>query len=193
MNLKSLRNKFLSQLPVVGPHADIEAELMLAGLKPITWTVVVPEDKHIEDLRIKIRHEGRKRLDEAVKEGKLIAIDVEQALPQDPGNLTIIRHYAQPENEDKLKRIAAFNTNAFNGEPSSIDLGVDMGYHLGYRKRDILFFNWIINSRLLPDKLKEKIIDINRYSQIALRERLLEQAGHSPDEWYSYVQSLDAN
>lgn len=72
-----MRRSFLSAFPVIGPHADIEMELMLAGKKPITWTFVAPDDATCDDIRMQKAHRDRKLLDRAVTQGKLISVDVE--------------------------------------------------------------------------------------------------------------------
>lgn len=195
MNLKSLKRKFLATLPVIGPHANIEAEMMLAGKKPITWMHAMKENEHTEDIRLKIEQRGRKLLDKAVESGQLIAIDVKQLNPNHPNGGMVFRHYAQPDNEEKLKLIAAYNTAAFNGKEPSQELekalDKDFGHYLGYRKRDILFFNNIINSRHVPNVIKDKILDLNVRSQKAYRDTQLEKAGYDVKEWYEDIKRLD--
>lgn len=183
MSLKSLKEKFLSALPVIGPHADIEADLMLAGKKPLMWTFVAPDEMHFDDPRMQKQHEDRKRLDQAVKEGKLIALDITRDNAGHPDSINVFRHYAQPEEEDKLKRIVAFNEKTFNFQDySEVNLDKDIGHYLGYRRRDILFFNNTIGSPYLPEAAKRWIVGLNESAQRAYRTRLLEECGHNSDE-----------
>lgn len=42
-------NSVVGRLPVIGPHAGIEAELMLAGKKPLTWIMVYPDNAQLSD------------------------------------------------------------------------------------------------------------------------------------------------
>ncbi|WP_421896394.1 hypothetical protein [Marinoscillum sp.] len=190
--LKSLKNKLLAAFPIIGPHADIEAEMMLAGKKPVTWMFVMPDDGKPRDIRIKLEQEGRKKLDQAVKEGKLVSIDVEQRHPQAPNGKLIFRHYAQKGNEKSLKRISTFNKEAFNGLEHTVQLDKDIGYYLGYRKRDIFFFNHVINSSYVPSQWKVKMINMNSYCQRAFQETQLEKAGYNLKEWDEYIREIES-
>tara|TARA_R110002124_G_scaffold73157_11_gene196239 strand:- start:1580 stop:2236 length:657 start_codon:yes stop_codon:yes gene_type:complete len=182
MSIQSIKSRFLASFPVIGPHADIEADLMLAGKKPITWVFVAPDEARFDDPRMQRQHEGRKRLDKAVEEGRLIAIDVEQRYDEHPEYVGVYRHYAQPENEEKLKQVVAFNKQAFNGrDVSQVELDKDMGHYLGYRRRDIFFFNNVINAPLLPEGLRDVIIRFNAPCQQALGEKLLAEVKKSLD------------
>lgn len=185
MNSKSLRRNFLAAFPVVGPHSDIETELMLAGKKPMTWTFVAPDDATFDDSRMQKAHRDRKLLDKAVAEGKLIAVDVEHRDPDYPEHVAIFRHYAQPGQEESLKRVSEFNKQAFNfNDLSEVDLDKDMGHYLGYKKRDILFFNHVVNSSLLPDFVVNAVIRLNSSCQVARREKLLLEAGYDLRVWH---------
>ena len=186
-----IKTRFLSEFPVIGPYTDIEADLMLAGKKPLTWTLVVPEDCLHEGIGTLIEHEGRKRLDKAVEEGRLISRDVEVKHPDSPAEPMIFRHYAQPDKKDSLKQMADFNTAAFNfKDVSRIHLDKSIGEHLGYRKRDRFLFENVINNPLLPDKIKDFLIDMNAACQQALREKLLHDAGYKLDKWEQNIGDL---
>lgn len=191
--MQSIKSRFLASFPVIGPHADIEADLMLAGKKPITWVFVAPDEAKFDDPRMQRQHEGRKRLDRAVEEGRLIAIDVEQRYDEHPEYVGVYRHYAQPENEEKLKQVVAFNKQAFNGrDVSQVELDKDMGHYLGYRRRDIFFFNNVINAPLLPEGLRDVIIRFNAPCQQALGEKLLAEVKKSLDTTAKNLQNLQS-
>jgi hypothetical protein len=175
-----MKRSFLALFPVVGPHADIEAELMLVGKKPITWSLVVPDDVTFKAWRTQKEHQDRKLLDQAVAEGKLIAVDVEMRHPDQ--HITIFRHYAQLGQEENLRRVSEFNKHAFNSDHlPEVDLDKDIGHYLGYKKRDILFFN---NFNLLPNFITRAIINLNSLCQQARREKLLIEAGYDLQAWY---------
>lgn len=168
----------MAAFPVVGPHADIEAELMLAGGKPLMWMPVAPDDAVFDDPYLQREHEGRKRLDKAVEDGKLISIDVEHALPDNPENIKVTRHYAQPENEEKLERVVAFNKQAFSfNDVSDVHLDQDIGHYLGYRRRDILFFSHVVSSDFVPASIASALVKLNAPFQQARREQLLLDSG----------------
>jgi hypothetical protein len=144
--LKNAFNAVAGNLPVIGPHAGIEAELLLAGKKPLGWTSVDPDNMVFNDPQMQAEHEGRKKLDEAVRQGKLVSADVVVHTANDEkGNRVnletpwLFRHYCQPGNEENLQRIVAFNTKAFNFEEPDYALleGKDIGEYLGYRSKDI--------------------------------------------------------
>jgi hypothetical protein len=184
VNIRSIKRSFLAAFPVVGPHTNIEAELMLAGKKPLTWTFVAPDDMTFKDLSMQKDHQGRKLLDCAVAERKLIAVDIEQRDPDHPEYVVVFRHYAQPGQEENLKRVSEFNRRAFNRlDLSEVSLDQDMGHYLGYQRRDILFFNHIVHSGFLPDFIIGKIIDFNSSCQRARREKLLLEAGYDLQAW----------
>ena len=164
----------------IGNIADYQC--VIARKKPLTWVFVVPDEAKFDDPRMQRQHEGRKRLDKAVEEGRLIAIDVEQRYDEHPEYVGVYRHYAQPENEEKLKQVVAFNKQAFNGrDVSQVDLDKDIGHYLGYRRRDIFFFNNVINTPLLPEGLRDAIIRFNAPCQQALGEKLLAEVEKSLD------------
>jgi hypothetical protein len=184
MDIKSIKRSFLAAFPVVGPHANIEAELMLAGKKPITWAFVASDEVILRGLGAQKKQQGRKLLDRAVADGKLIAVDVECPYPEHPEYVAIFRHYAQLGQEENLARVSECNRRAFNRLGlSEVPLGKDMGYYLGYRKRDILFFNYVVNSNLLPMFIKRGIIGLHSPCQRARREELLLEAGYDLQAW----------
>lgn len=177
MRLSFLKESFLAAMPVIGPHAHIESELMLAGEKPLTWIFVFPDTADFSHPEVKNIYKAQKKLDQAVLEGRLISQDVEQRDPENSAPANIIRHYAQPKNREDLKKVAAFNSKAFNREDlSDVMLDKDLGHYLGYRKRDIYFFNYIVNSAVLPDALVTSLIEMNAPCQKALQNKLLNQS-----------------
>lgn len=127
MDIQSLKRSFLATLPVIGPQHNIEAELLLAGIKPIGYFDVCPEnieqtpvyflEKYrrgelneinnlSEDEQRRWEHKTLsrikeirdvKKLDSAVKNGQLISRDMRVPFPQHPSGETITRFYAQPD------------------------------------------------------------------------------------------------
>lgn len=184
MDLLSLKRHFMAAFPVIGPHSDIEPELMLSGKKPLTWMVVMSDNMVSKDRRLQKEHEGRKQLDEAVENGTLIASDVTYTDPRFPEYVHTLRHYAQPTQTDQLRRVVEFNKCALNRQDlSPVMLDKDAGHYLGYRKRDIFFFTHIVNQKWLPGKLKDLIIDLNAPFQKAHREKMLIESGYDLQAW----------
>jgi len=186
MNFTKLKRDFLATLPVIGPHANIEADLMLAGLKPLTWFPAYPDEELkagtlILNEGLKTWHYARKKLDKAVENGTLLSMDIETTVPNIPEYIDITRHYCQLDQEANMRRVAHFNLKAFERqEILDEDLDKDIGHYLGYRRRDIAFFN-AMQSGFVPKRLIPFIIKFNAPSQVALRQQLLERAG-IPDE-----------
>ena len=199
--LSKLKRNILAAFPVVGPHADIEAELMLSGKKPLTWLHIpypdweIPKNVPItsdNDWREVKEAHGTIELDKAVSKEKLISEDVAITkfpnLNEPPPHTPIVRHYAQIDQSENLSLIASINRSFFNfQEPDEAILeaaiGKDFGDYLGYRRRDILFFNKVINNPYLPRPMAQALIELNSYSQAALREKLLEESGYDVKEW----------
>ncbi|GEM_PF-207686 len=194
MKFKSLKREFLAAFPVIGPHVGIEAELMLAKKKDITWSPVFDGDTNFGDDRILKMHLDRKRMDQAVEEGALIAMDVEYMHPQTPGERHILRHYAQPECEDILKRVVAcykYDRDPENHPESYLEK--DIGHYLGYKKRDILFFNNVVNNQAIPRSVASAIVGMNAACQRARREKLLLEAGYDIQEWRDNLPKLECS
>lgn len=143
--LKNLFNSLAGQLPVIGPHANIEARLLLAGKKPLGWVLVEPDELVFDNPSAQAEHEARKGLDEAVRAGKIIAEDVlvyrlsdANGVVRERSEPLNFRHYCQPGHEKDLEAVVAYNRKAFNHEePDGSLLKKDFGEYLGYRKRDI--------------------------------------------------------
>ncbi len=200
-----LESKFaraiLSQLPVVAPHADIEAELLLSGQKPIGFVSLYPDDyrpvesdfglldeeatKKLRDNlnRVYYEIEMHARLDEQVAKGNLKSVDVLYKNPD--GSPLVNRFYCQPEREDEMKFIAMIHQKKADHEPltkSEHDhfAKKDMGLHLGYRKRDVMLFSLTQGgpmSRFIPDAAIIALRNIGgRFGHPALQETLIEKA-----------------
>lgn len=163
---QSLKNRILAQLPNIGAHMGIEAELLLAGRKPLGWLPVpraLEDFEKREDLPQAFQKELRDfdRLQEAVARGTLIAADVVQKTPLPQGGVlqSTFRHYAQRNNAKNLHLAAAFNEKAFNGQPVSRDmLKHSIGKMLGYRRRDRWLWN---NLPVLPHALQDAVYRLN--------------------------------
>jgi hypothetical protein len=189
MDLKRLKRDFLAAFPVIGPHTWIEGEMMVSGKKPLTWMPVNPDDAQLPDRKWQKWHQDRKLCDHAVAEGKLIAKDIE--ITRDSHSLTF-RHYARPGQEEALERVAKFNQKAFNlQDTSEVDIGQDMGRLLGYRRRDVLFYNHILHSGFLTDSMQNWLIRFNAPVQQAYQEKLLEEAGYDLAAWKKSLPSAN--
>ena len=195
----------LAQLPVIGPHADIEAELLLAGIKPIGWVSVYRDDyypqerdfdfasldadkkKKLSEGLKKTRHEidMRRKLDEEVTKGNLKSVDVHYPGrdPNDKGSIS--RVYCQPEHEQEMRMVAAVSQKFANREPLTPEedknlAKKDMGEYLGYRKRDTMLFRLVNDrsiSKFVPDVVLDAIYAVNEaVVQPALRDILLDKA-----------------
>lgn len=186
MNLINLKRTLLAAFPVVGPHDAIEADLMLAGKKPLTWVDVYDDVSQILDRRLYHAHIGRLRLDEAVAQGRLLAADVEQVWDDPHVPPLIVRHYAQPAYKNELSLVVEYNKLAFNTDHDGNIQGKDMGEYVGYRKRDIALFGIVgpfLRSTAVPQLAKEWFWNLNDLTQVALREKLLIDIGIDPAEW----------
>lgn len=159
--LSSIFNRVVGQLPVIGPHADIEGELLLAGKKPLGWIAVLPPSADPDLCRQEL--DVQRRLGHAVAEGKLIAADVTQTFtsPKGEENSFIFRHYAQPGREKDLATMAAFNADIFNGKAPTVKLEKDFGDYLGYRRRDQLLWNLVQRYGHKAPKMVDAIYKLN--------------------------------
>lgn len=129
-------------MPLVGPHAGYEAELLLAGKKPVGLFVdKTPPPEIIEDFSAhmeKVRSDIR-TLDKAVREGSLIKHSHSSI---DQQRFTWMWHYyCQPDQVQQMldlcELIAAANENREpNFKPTR-----QIGEYFGYTKADIRLFN----------------------------------------------------
>lgn len=176
--LRSAFNAVARHLPVIGPHHTIEAELMLGGLKPLTWVPVHDDsltfDQHPDMQR---EHEGRKSMDAAVARGQLSSVDV-IIRPEQPGAKEhTIRHYCQIGKEANMLLLARFNQKMFNREKPDVSLEKDIGDYLGYRKQDIWLWQ---NLGRLPTGLRKALFELNeKVTQPAYQQAMLEKAAKS--------------
>lgn len=172
-----------AQLPVIGPHAGIEAELLLNGTKPLGWIDIVPDWADQEHPENKKKLALEKRLDAAVAEGRLSAIDVAVPRPNDLPGHYIYRHYCQKGREADLEKVAAFNSFVFNRKkPEGVELDKSFGEYLGYRKRDRWYWeNMPDIGRHLPRSLKDALADFNAKTvQPAYQSEALKRKAPSP-------------
>ncbi|MGQ0527306.1 MAG: hypothetical protein ACT4OY_04660 [Alphaproteobacteria bacterium] len=168
-------------MPVIGPHADIECELLLAGIKPAGWLTIGSREQAGDDFRLRKIVRDIPLLDQAVKEGKLISRDVSYKDVHSQEIFTI-RHYAQPDKEKFLNILCRDHENLWNDKEIPEEISEEpYGTLLGYRQRDVYFFD--ITQRL-PQSLSNWIITFNNISQIAYQRKLLTEAGHDPDKFY---------
>jgi hypothetical protein len=175
--------KIWAQLPVIGPHAGIEAELLLNGTKPLGWIDIVPpwaDPDHPPFVKARALEQ---RLDAAVAEGRLSAIDVAVPRPHNlPGNY-IYRHYCQKGLEADLEKLATFHRFVFNGKkPEGVTLDKSFGDYLGYRQRDQKYFKVVQEMGChLPRTLMEALHSFNeKVVQPAYQQEMLKRKPPSP-------------
>jgi len=164
MKISKLKQQFLAAFPVIGPHSNIEAELMLAGTKPIAQYGLfdLPPNAPVQ---FKKEVHDRLRLDRAVADGLLVSTD--RTFEFEEGYPVTFRFFAQPENEQEMIEYA-------DGYETAETHTKDYGRYLGYRRRDIALFR--LNCSL-PDIISRKLIDLNAPFQRAHLRQQLESAG----------------
>lgn len=126
LGLRGIFGFFAAKLPVIGPHADIEADLMLAGTKPLTWlNVTEREPCKITDEDIQRAaeeqkgHKLRQVLDKDVAAGKFISADLEFDI-DGSARKQILRFYALPGQEEDLQKIREYSKAAMTGDLASL-------------------------------------------------------------------------
>jgi hypothetical protein len=176
--LRSAFNAVARHLPVIGPHHTIEAELMLGGLKPLTWVSVYDENltfDHHPDMQRE--HEGRKKMDAAVASGQMSSVDVTIRPKEPEAKEFIVRHYCQIGKEADMLLLAHFNQKMFNHEKPDVSLEKDIGEYLGYRKQDVWLWR---NLGRLPRGLQKSVFELNeKVTQPAYQQAMLEKAAKS--------------
>ncbi len=97
----------------------------------------------------------------------------------------VIRHYCQPEKEQDMQIIADVNRKLWSQQdvPEASDKR-DFGNFLGYRKRDIIFFN---NYQKLPEPTIKRIAQFNVPAQWAYKYKLLESCGITSAQWHEQL------
>lgn len=126
LGLRGIFGFFASKLPVIGPHADIETELMLAGTKPLTWVSVetqapyAPTEKDIKHAEEEQKaHLLRQKLDKDAAAGKCISADLELDIGSGERK-QILRFYALPGQEEDLWAILEHSKAVMTGEPAVV-------------------------------------------------------------------------
>ena len=187
MSLHDLKNLLLSQLPVIGPHSDIEGQLLLNGTKPMGWIDLLPPtaDPGFGSNRKKL--ELQKQLDQAVEDGRLKSADVVVRLrgadgKPGAGPPCTFRHYCQPGNESDMEKMVVFNQKAFSGEQPDANLEKSFGDYLGYRKRDQMLFAAVMKyGRHLPRTLMDAVYSLNeKVTQPAYQAEALKKKAQAP-------------
>lgn len=187
-NISKIKRDFLASLPVIGPHVSIEAELMLAGTKPITMYPIFECDTQTDNLSLLKEAQDLKKLNEAAANGQLRTLDTKSIKPPNPDAPSFkLRYFCQPEEEETMQMmVRAENTRDFS------ELKKDFGRYLGYRKRDVAFFHAkraLANSfPSLTEQIHVTLNNINAPCQVALGRKLLEEAGiPNPDEYLADI------
>ncbi len=171
-SLKNIFNSVVGGLPVIDPHGGLEADLMLAGKKPLTYFPAWPDNRppppHSNQYAFGI-YEATRKLDEAVRQGKLKSVDVSVTRE---GETHIARHYCQPDKEKEMMFLAAYNNKVFNDKKPDLTLQKDVGAYLGYRKRDIWLWR---HFKYDPSKLSSKLFSFveKNIARPAHHEKLL--------------------
>jgi hypothetical protein len=172
--LSKLCREFLAAMPVIAPMLFIERELLLAKKKPIAFldldTRAGPEPirkKNEEDIKI---------LDEAVRKGELISVDAAK---------WGMRLYGQLGQEEAIRAIIEDLEAPYSERKHS------MGTLLGYRKRDIIFFNIF---RTLPGFANALYLSfMNPCVLAAYNDRELERCEIDPGQWHEKYKGLEYN
>lgn len=209
--LRNIFNSVVGQLPVIGPTDNhLEAELMLAGKKPLSWIVVPDPHADLSGYQpwaradYERRMEYIRRLDQAVAEGRLKSVDViADRGRRDPYDLNseiietppmIFRHYCQPGNEDMMLRMAAYNQKMFNFEEPGFELDHDEGVELGYRKRDIWYWGHkgdIFRSQFMFDLATKVNMKIAQPAYRAKELHKIEKEQKKAEKWARKWKSKD--
>jgi hypothetical protein len=178
--MSKLIDKLLAQLPIIGPHAGIEAELLAAGRKPLGWIPVndaLTDQTYMSEAAIAKEEADVIMLDDLVAKGQLISKDAEIYIETD-GAPKRYRHYAQIDNEKYLNFCQAINEKALNQEDvSSLSEQADIsaGTMLGYRKRDQALFQVILPSLYVPTFIKKALCTASPVIREAYQRDLLRQ------------------
>lgn len=169
--MKTLTRTFAlisERIGVIGPHADHEAELLLAGVKPIGW-LCIPARTNIH-----WREEERAitALNLAASRGFLGSLSL-ACNSGEPG-LMIAHHYCQPGLEKDMKIVAHYNYNIWNGNrlPDD-DLEKSFGEYLGYTKGDERRFE---DASFLERAIGHYFPQINRFLKAERIKDLLDRA-----------------
>ncbi len=183
----------LSQFPVIGPHGSPmdEAELLLSGKKPLGWIGVVYPNSDPFDPMTRRMLAAEVRLDQAVKEGRLKAVDVVNKGKPIPGGGTspdfTLRYYAQPGNEADLQQVVAYHQQLAEGVTPAARFPKSDGDYLGYRRRDQKLWEKLPK---LPRSLTDAIYWFNRnYTQPAYLESIL---GHPVEKQLTPLEAAAA-
>lgn len=168
--LREIFDKAVSQFPVIGPHLGIEAKLLESGLKPMGVLPVIESVEQIQDpygrdrvLYDSIEHV--KRLDELVREGRLISKDLTwtQYTPDRAHTIqATARYYAQPDQKQNLENHVTFKEHwRDNKSIEGLEIKPEGDYY-GYRQRDQALWENVIQNPEIPNWIKDAIYFVNR-------------------------------
>lgn len=180
--LSKLKRDFTACLPVIAPHADIEAELLLAGIKPIGFFVEI-KPEHASDPQQAKRAIDIAKLDDSVLLGHLKKTSIKNH------HGMIIHYYCQPESEDRMHILAAEMLRTNDPQEKDKTLRVDLGAELGYRLRDRLLWKAIHSSNLV-NWFNERVHS-NLDAKDAYQSKMLEKAGiPDADQYFDDINAL---
>lgn len=110
--LRKIFNAVAANLPVIGPHAGIEAELLLAGLKPLGMVMVMDRPENpaaiLQDIETRGKYE-QKIFDDCLAADKDVAAGrlAHRRLPTSPGNT--VHYYFRPGQESVVDQLMAWD------------------------------------------------------------------------------------
>lgn len=158
--MKNLKQAFFKALPVIGPHNYIEAELLLAGIKPIgVFDVYSQQQRQTKPLFEKLALDQLK-LDKAVKNGLLSSLAIEDEYGQR-------KYYCQKGLEPEMQELCDVVRQKQKPFLRIAEL-------LGYRKRDAYLFNTTFKLSTKFLEVRNKLLEP---AHQALQYNLLAQAG----------------
>jgi len=128
---------------IIGPHGTQEADLLIAGVKPVGFISIIDEDPVAEDSVQKKFIDDVKRLDEEVTKGNLLSKTIRIDNFKWPNGLTgglTVYLYCQPNKNEDMKLLAD-NHEKYWKDGIEEDLPQDIGKYLGYTDKDVELFN----------------------------------------------------
>lgn len=168
--------EIVGQAGIIGPHGHQEADLLLAGRKPVGLLSIVDESRYTTPEGREVGEKTRAdiaRLDIAVEDGKLLKQTVRidsmrwPEIDDGSGPGFTCHFYAQPNKEHDLNVVRQFHENLWR-EGDVEDLPQDIGKYLGYTDNDIAL--WANGGHDVQNPvskyLRIKLNSVRRYCRI---------------------------
>ena len=145
----------LGEFPIVGPDGSYEADLLLAGAKPIGLfvDVRVPPDI-VQEITAPLRkiREDIQRLEKAATEDRLRKHSF--SIREERGSIQTWNFYSQPHRQKDMLQLSRQMHADCLGIDAEDPINLDYGFYFGYKNSDItLFANGGYES--LPSPLKQ--------------------------------------